>query len=146
MGNFKSGSFKPLLSAFGSAIVCLWIKLKVGSYHPEKLRAWHINFRNTICLFLCFFLSTCLNVCLWSKPDQETSYRWIGRCQIEMLLQSTTQMKRLNPDSNEAAGIHWSEEYNLVWLFVEIIDQPKLWGMCLVKSLDFTIVIMQVYY
>ena len=25
MRNFKSGSFKPLLSAFGSAIVCLWV-------------------------------------------------------------------------------------------------------------------------
>ena len=63
-----------------------------------------------------------------------------------MLLQSTTQMKWSNPDSNKAAGIHWSEELKFVWLFVEIIDQPKLWGMCLVKSLAFTIIIMKVYY
>ena len=146
MRNFKSGSCKPLLSAFGSAVVWLWVKLKVGSYHPEKLGAWHINFRNTICVFLRFFLSTILNLCFWSKPDQETIYCWIGRWQIEMLLQSTTQRKRSNLDSYKVAGIHWSEELKLVWLFVEIIDQPKLWGICLVKSLDFTIIIMKAYY
>ena len=146
MRSFKSGSFKPLLRTFGSAIVCLWVKLKLGSYYPEKLGTWHINLRYTICLFLWLFFSTWLNLCLWSKPGQETSYCWIGRWQIEMLLQSTTQMKRSNLDSFKVAGIHWSEDYKLVWLFVEIIDQPKLCGMCLVKSLDFTIIMMKVYY
>ena len=63
-----------------------------------------------------------------------------------MLLQSTTQMKRSNLDSNNVGGMHWSEELKLVWLFVEIIDQPKLWGMCLGESLAFTIIIMKVYY
>ena len=59
-----------------------------------------------------------------------------------MLLQSTTQSKWSNAD-NKVAGIHWSEELKLVWLFVEIIDQPKLWGMCLVKSLLFIMIIMK---
>ena len=82
MRNFRSGSFKPLLSAFGSAIVFLWDKLKVGSYYPEKLGTWHINLRYTICLFLWLFFSTWLQLCFWSWPDQETSYCWIGRLEI----------------------------------------------------------------
>ena len=59
-----------------------------------------------------------------------------------MLLQSTTQMKWSNAD-NKVAGIHWSEELKLIWLFVEIIDQAKLWGMCLVKSLLFIMIIIK---
>ena len=111
MRNFKSGSFKPLLSFFGSAIDCLWVKLKLGSYYPDKLRTSRINLSYTICLFLWFFFWTWLNLCLWSRPNQETSYCCIGRWQIQILLQSTTQMKRSNPDSNKVAGIYWRGEF-----------------------------------
>ena len=60
-----------------------------------------------------------------------------------MFIQGSTQMERWNPDGNKPSRIHWREELKLVYVFVEIIGQPKLWGMCLVKSLVFIMIIMK---
>ena len=59
-----------------------------------------------------------LNLSLWSRYDHITNYRYIGRSEVEELLQSTTQIKRSNPPGEKLHWTHWSGEFNLVFLWL----------------------------
>ena len=76
--------------------------------------------------YLCFPLLlywTWLKLSFWSRCDHERNYCCIGRCQIKMVHQTSTQIKGSHARGDKEAGKHWSDEFKLLWVCMGIIDQ-----------------------
>ena len=118
--NLKAASFKTLFSSFYIAIVCPLVKWNIVDY-PEKLGTWRIFF-DRLPVFSSPPLLNLTQVEFVIKvwPWKELL---LHRCHIKMFHRTSAQIKGSHAHGDKQAGIHWRDEFKLVWICMGIIEQ-----------------------
>ena len=114
--NYDLSRTQLSLFVIGTVFSWVWIKL-CSEYFEEKGQLTYYLPIQSLPISVFLFLTSTLQLSSWLRSDHKTNYYCIGRGQSEHLLQSTTQIQRSNLHDEKPCSIHWSDLFQLMWLY-----------------------------